>query len=65
MTVLSQENIFRLQVPVKDIMGVEILDSRQYLFDVKLCNVPGEATSIVDFIPEVPRVYRLMGKHYR
>jgi len=65
MTVLRQENIFGLQVPVKDIMGMEILDSRQYLFDVELCNIPGEATSIIDFIPEVPGVYRLVGKHHR
>ena len=62
MTVLRQKNILRLQVPVKDILGVEILDSPQYLFDVELCDVPGEATSVVDFIPEVPRIYRLMGE---
>jgi len=60
MTVLCQKNIFGLQVPVKDVMGVEILDGRQYLFDVEECDIHGEATGIVDFVPEVPRVYRLM-----
>jgi len=46
-------------------MGVEVFDRRQYLFDVELCNVPRKATGMVDFIPEVPRVYRLMGKDHR
>lgn len=62
MTILRQKNIFRLQVPVEDVMRVKIIDGPQYLLDIKMSDVNGKATGIVDLVPEVSRVYRLMNE---
>ena len=62
MTVLREKNIFEFEVPVKDVMGVEIIDGPQNLFNVEMSDVDSKATGFFDFVPEVSRVYRLMNK---
>lgn len=65
MTVLCQKDILEFEVPVKDIIGLKVMDSPQYLFDVEMSDIDGKATVFVDFIPEVSRVDRLMNKRCR
>ena len=62
MTILRQKNVLEFEVPVKDVMGMEIIDGPQNLFDVEMSDINGEATEFADFVPEVSRVYRLMNK---
>lgn len=65
MTILRQKNILEFEVTMKDVVGVEIVDGPQNLFDIKVGDIDGKAAESFNFVPEVPRVYRLMGKQYQ
>jgi hypothetical protein len=41
---------------------MEVVDAREYLFNIEIGNIDSEATRLLDFIPEITRIDRLMIK---
>ena len=44
---------------------MEVVDARQYLFDIEMSDIYGEAAGLLDFVPEVTRIHPLMSKQRR
>lgn len=61
MAILRKKNVFELQVPMKYVTGVEVVDARQDLFDIEVSDIDGKAIRFLNFIPEVAGIDRLIG----
>lgn len=65
MTVWRKKNVVELQVPMKDIIRMEVVDAREYLFEVEMRNIDIEAASLLNFISEIARIDRLVKEQCR
>ena len=62
MSILREKNVVELEVPMKDVMRMEVVDACQYLLDIEMGHIDGKSTGLVNFFLEVTRVDRLMIK---